>query len=49
MQKRSEKMQIMKNLFSSNYLKQGPVGQRCVHEAHEAHIAHLAHLAHLAH
>ena len=35
--------------------KQGPAGQRCVHEAneaneaHEAHEAHIAHIAYLAH
>merc|ERR1712240_654496 len=30
------------------HIKQGPVGQRCVHEAHIAHLAHVAHLAHSA-
>ncbi len=35
--------------FSRSKGKQGPAGQRCVHEAHEAHEAHVAHLAHLAH
>ena len=29
--------------------KQGPAGQRCVHEAHQAHEAHEAHKAHIAH